>query len=103
MYILCREVRHEFFVYKLIQRKAVAALVGVVEVGDICHHARVYLHLHVVDGGDVGLLLDVGVLKVHALHIAARNDIRPGHKGTEGDERGGIEVRTEQALKAHAR
>ncbi len=100
---LRREVRHELLVHELVEREAVAALRHVVEVGDIGHHAGVHLHLHVVHRGDVRLLLDVPVLKVHPCHVALRYDIGTEQVGGQGDECRREHIGTEQPPETHAR
>ena len=98
---LRRQVRHEFAVFKFVEREAVAALGLVVEAGDVGHDARVGLHLDVVGLCD-GLLLDIGVLKVDTCHVAAGDDVGAEDEGRYGDEGCGKHVGPQQPPETHA-
>ena len=73
------EVRHEFFVFEFVERKAVAAFCHIVEVGDIGHHAGVHLHLYAFGSGKA-FFLDVGIFKIHALYVALGDDVGAEHE-----------------------
>ena len=71
--------------------------------GDVGHDTGVDLHLDVVDGGDVGLLLDVAVFEIDLGHVALRNDIGTEQEGGQGNDAGRNHVGAEQAAETHAR
>ena len=100
---LRRQVGHEFLVLELVEREAVAALRDVVEVGDICHDARIHLHLDIIDGSDFSAFSDVAVLEVDARDVALGNDVGAEDEGGEGDDARADHVGAEQASETHAR
>lgn len=69
---------------------------------NICHNSRVNLHLHIVDGGDVGFLFNVSILEIDARHIALGYDVCTKHEGSGGYECGCNHVGAQQAFETHA-
>ena len=71
---VCRKVRDELLVLKLVEREVDTSLAYAVEVLHVSNHARLHLKLHLVGIGWVLVTLFVSVLEGETLDTASRND-----------------------------
>lgn len=101
--MLCAVRCDTSFYRQICRAKSISAFAHIIEVGDIGHHSRVYLHLHIIDRRYICFLLNVSVFKVYTRHITLRNHESPEQKAAGSNQCSRNHVRAKQTAKTHTR
>ena len=98
----CRQSRHNLFPLEFVKTKTKTAFCLVIKIGNVSHHTWCHLQLYVFYNRRT-FLFNIRILKIHLGHVPLGNDIGTEHKSTDGYQRSGEHIRTQQTTKTHSR